>query len=128
VKGDEDGLHIVHWHGNLAFADGRGTDSVVVTPGGTRSTDMTVDVHGKWIWHCHVSTILNLTTFVQILPPKKTGVDGYLQFIFLSVPPISVFVCTSICACDMLVHYKGLASCTFSPPPLPPPPTPLSYS
>ncbi|RKP14668.1 Cupredoxin, partial [Piptocephalis cylindrospora] len=52
--GNEVDLHTAHWHGATGLSYGRRLDVVGLLPGATRVVDMTPDVPGSWLFHCHV--------------------------------------------------------------------------
>lgn len=46
--------HAIHWHGNVAVANGMRTDVVPVLAGSMAIADMVPDNAGQWLFHCHV--------------------------------------------------------------------------
>ncbi|KAI9225228.1 MAG: putative multicopper oxidase [Piptocephalis tieghemiana] len=52
--GNEVDLHTAHWHGSTGLSYGRRLDVLGLLPGATRVVDMTPDVPGTWLFHCHV--------------------------------------------------------------------------
>lgn len=52
--GTEVDLHTPHWHGNTATVNGMRTDVVNLLPASMAVADMTPDVAGTWLFHCHV--------------------------------------------------------------------------
>jgi hephaestin len=48
-------IHVIHWHGNDATANGMRTDAVQVLPAGMAIADMVPDNPGTWLFHCHVN-------------------------------------------------------------------------
>ncbi len=53
--GTEVDLHTPHWHGQTALIMGMRMDMVELLPGSMKTADMTPDVPGTWLYHCHVN-------------------------------------------------------------------------
>jgi len=53
--GTEQDLHGAHWHGTTLLYQGMRIDSIELMPGSAKTLDMTPDVAGTWLFHCHTS-------------------------------------------------------------------------
>jgi manganese oxidase len=53
--GDFNNAHTPHWHGNTVLVAGQRTDVIVVTSAQMVTADMTPDMAGTWLYHCHIS-------------------------------------------------------------------------
>jgi hephaestin len=53
--GDFNNAHTPHWHGNTVLVAGQRTDVIVVTSAQMVTADMTPDMTGTWLYHCHIS-------------------------------------------------------------------------
>jgi manganese oxidase len=53
--GDFNNAHTPHWHGNTVLVAGQRTDVLVVTSAQMVTADMTPDMVGTWLYHCHIS-------------------------------------------------------------------------
>lgn len=53
--GTEVDLHTPHWHGQTALIMGMRMDMVELLPGSMKTADMTPDISGTWLYHCHVN-------------------------------------------------------------------------
>lgn len=53
--GGEKDLHTAHWHGASLLHQGHRVDVADLLPGETQVLEMTPDVPGKWLYHCHVN-------------------------------------------------------------------------
>lgn len=53
--GDFNNAHTPHWHGNTVLVAGQRTDVLVVTSAQMVTADMTPDMAGTWLYHCHIS-------------------------------------------------------------------------
>lgn len=53
--GDEDGMHSMHWHGNVVESKNKDTMDVVdLFPASFETVVMKADSPGRWMFHCHV--------------------------------------------------------------------------
>ncbi len=55
AMGSERDVHTAHWHGKVAFEQGRHVDVVPLLPAQTATADMIADNPGTWMFHCHVA-------------------------------------------------------------------------
>lgn len=53
--GTEVDLHTPHWHGATLLHNGNRLDVTEILPAATKTLDMTPDVNGVWMYHCHVN-------------------------------------------------------------------------
>ncbi len=53
--GTEVDLHTPHWHGATLLHNGNRLDVTEILPAATKTLDMTPDVDGVWMYHCHVN-------------------------------------------------------------------------
>ncbi|MCZ6679641.1 MAG: multicopper oxidase domain-containing protein [Candidatus Poribacteria bacterium] len=53
--GTEVDLHTAHWHGQTVLEHGRRTDVIELLPGSMVTVDMTPEMPGTWLYHCHVA-------------------------------------------------------------------------
>jgi FtsP/CotA-like multicopper oxidase with cupredoxin domain len=53
--GTEVDLHTPHWHGATLLHNGNRLDVTEVLPAATKTLDMSPDVQGNWMYHCHVN-------------------------------------------------------------------------
>ncbi len=53
--GSEVDLHTPHWHGATLLHNGNRLDVTEILPAATKTLDMTPDVDGIWMYHCHVN-------------------------------------------------------------------------
>ena len=69
-NGNEDDVHIAHWHGNTVTWNKMRMDSVSLGPMGMQSADMVPDNEGTWLFHCHVTDHYNggMIGTYQVLP------------------------------------------------------------
>jgi len=63
--GTEVDLHTPHWHGMTLLAMGMRTDVTELLPGSMKTLEMTADVPGTWLFHCHVND--HITAGMQAL-------------------------------------------------------------
>ncbi len=54
-NGNEDDVHMAHWHGNTAVWNKMRMDSVFLGPMAMTSADMVPQNIGIWLFHCHVT-------------------------------------------------------------------------
>jgi FtsP/CotA-like multicopper oxidase with cupredoxin domain len=53
--GDFNNAHTPHWHGNTVLVAGQRTDVLSLVSAQMVTADMTPDVPGIWLYHCHIS-------------------------------------------------------------------------
>ena len=69
-NGNEDDVHMAHWHGNTAVSNKMRMDSVFLGPMAMSIADMIPDNEGIWLFHCHVNDHLKagMVARYQVLP------------------------------------------------------------
>ena len=69
-NGNEDDVHMAHWHGNTAVSNKMRMDSVFLGPMAMSIADMVPDSEGIWLFHCHVNDHLKagMVARYQVLP------------------------------------------------------------
>ncbi len=69
-NGNEDDVHMAHWHGNTAIWNKMRMDSIYLGPMAMSSADMVPDNIGIWLLHCHVTDHFNggMVGRYQVLP------------------------------------------------------------
>ncbi len=54
-NGNEDDVHMAHWHGNNAMWNSMRMDTLFLGPMAMATADMIPDSEGIWLFHCHVN-------------------------------------------------------------------------
>ncbi len=54
-NGNEDDIHMAHWHGNTVVWNNMRMDSISLGPMAMAIADMVPDIEGTWLFHCHVA-------------------------------------------------------------------------
>ena len=69
-NGNEDDVHMAHWHGNTVTWNKMRMDSVFLGPMAMASADMVADSEGTWLFHCHVTDHFNggMVGLYRVLP------------------------------------------------------------
>jgi len=69
-NGNEDDIHMAHWHGNTVVVNMMRMDSVFLGPMAMATADMVPDSIGTWLFHCHVNDHFNggMVGLYQVLP------------------------------------------------------------
>jgi FtsP/CotA-like multicopper oxidase with cupredoxin domain len=69
-NGNEDDVHMAHWHGNTVEWNKMRMDSIFLGPMAMASADMIPDNLGTWLFHCHVTDHFNggMVGLYQVLP------------------------------------------------------------
>ncbi|WP_263357914.1 multicopper oxidase domain-containing protein [Acidicapsa ligni] len=69
-NGNEDDVHMAHWHGNTVVWNKMRMDSIFLGPMAMASADMVPDNIGTWLFHCHVTDHFNggMVALYQVLP------------------------------------------------------------
>ena len=69
-NGNEDDVHMAHWHGNTVVSGRMRMDSVFLGPMAMSIADMVPDSTGIWLFHCHVNDHLQagMVARYQVLP------------------------------------------------------------
>lgn len=68
--GDFNNAHTPHWHGNTVVVAGQRTDVVSVMAAQMVTADMTPDMPGIWLYHCHFSDhmLAGMTARYEVTP------------------------------------------------------------
>jgi manganese oxidase len=69
-NGNEDDVHMAHWHGNNVVLNSMRMDTVFLGPMAMASADMMPDSEGTWLFHCHVNDhyVGGMIGLYQVLP------------------------------------------------------------
>jgi FtsP/CotA-like multicopper oxidase with cupredoxin domain len=69
-NGNEDDVHMAHWHGNTVVWSKMRMDSISLAPMAMATADMVPDNEGTWLFHCHVTDHLNggMVGMYRVLP------------------------------------------------------------
>jgi len=69
-NGNEDDVHMAHWHGNTVVWNQMRMDSIFLGPMSMASADMVPDNIGTWLFHCHVVDHFNggMVGLYEVLP------------------------------------------------------------
>ncbi len=70
ANGNEDDVHMAHWHGNNVVWNSMRMDTLFLGPMGMATADMEPDSEGKWLFHCHVADHYagGMVGLYQVLP------------------------------------------------------------
>jgi FtsP/CotA-like multicopper oxidase with cupredoxin domain len=73
--GDFNNAHTPHWHGNTVTVAGQRTDVILVTSAQMVTADMTPDMAGIWLYHCHISDHMlgGMVARYEVKPRQAAG-------------------------------------------------------
>jgi hypothetical protein len=69
-NGNEDDVHMAHWHGNTVMWNNMRMDTLFLGPMAMATADMVPDSEGIWLFHCHVNDHYSggMVARYQVLP------------------------------------------------------------
>jgi FtsP/CotA-like multicopper oxidase with cupredoxin domain len=69
-NGNEDDVHMAHWHGNTVVWNNMRMDTLFLGPMAMATADMIPDSEGIWLFHCHVNDhyVGGMVARYQVLP------------------------------------------------------------
>jgi FtsP/CotA-like multicopper oxidase with cupredoxin domain len=69
-NGNEDDVHMAHWHGNNVMWNSMRMDTLFLGPMAMATADMIPDSEGIWLFHCHVNDHYSggMVARYQVLP------------------------------------------------------------
>jgi FtsP/CotA-like multicopper oxidase with cupredoxin domain len=76
--GGEKDLHTAHWHGASLLHQGHRVDVADLLPGETQVLEMTPDVVGKWLYHCHVNdhVVSGMSAYYEVVDTAAKPSSG----------------------------------------------------